>query len=62
MRSAYSIIITAMVLVLVGCGGTYVDDKRNFERAFQTKCPTDIEVVHSAYSKTPHFTEEHEYY
>ncbi len=62
MRIAYFITIAALTLVLVGCGGTWIDDKRNFERAFQSECPKDIEVVHSIYSQTPHFTEEHEYY
>jgi hypothetical protein len=62
MRITYFIIITALALVFVGCGGTYVDDKRNFERAFQAKCPQGVEVIHSVYSSTPHFTEEHEFY
>src|SRR5437773_7996552 len=62
MRIAYFIIIAAVALLFVGCGGTYIDDKRNFERAFQTKCPQDVKVIHSVYSRTPHFTEEHEYY
>jgi PBP1b-binding outer membrane lipoprotein LpoB len=26
--------ILAQALLLTGCGGTYVDDKRNFERSF----------------------------
>jgi hypothetical protein len=62
MRITYFIIIAALALVFVGCGGTYVDDKRNFERAFQAKCPQDVEVIHSVYSSSPHFTEEHEFY
>ena len=62
MRIPPFIIIAALTLALVGCGGTYVDDKRNFERAFQAKCPKNVEVIRSVYSRTPHFTEEHEYY
>jgi hypothetical protein len=52
----------ALALLLAGCGGTYVDDNHNFERAFQVKCPKDVRVIHSLYADTPHFTEEHEYY
>ena len=62
MRITHFITFAALTSVFVGCGGTYVDDKRNFERAFQSKCAKDVEVIHSIYSSTPHFTEEHEYY
>jgi hypothetical protein len=62
MRIPYFIPIAVITLALAGCGGKYVDDKHNFERAFRTACPKDIEVVHSIYLKSPHFTEEHEYY
>ena len=51
-----------LVLLFAGCGGTYVDDRRNFERAFGSKCPADLRVAHSLYIQTPHFTEEHVYY
>jgi len=54
--------IIGFLSLLAGCGGTYVDDKHNFERAFNAKCPTDLQVVRSVYTQTPHFTEEHEYY
>jgi hypothetical protein len=51
-----------LALILVGCGGTYVDDKHNFERALNFKCPKDVQVGHSIYYQSPHFTEEHCYY
>ena len=54
--------VLLLMLLLAGCGGTYVDDKHNFERAFGAKCPTELRVVHSLYIQTPHFTEEHMYY
>ena len=54
--------VLAFALLLAGCGGTYVDDKHNFERAFGAKCPADLRVAHSIYIQTPHFTEEHMYY
>jgi hypothetical protein len=62
MRIAYFFTIGIATLLAVGCGGTYVDDKRNFERAFQSKRPQNVQVLHSVYYSTPHFTEEHEYY
>jgi hypothetical protein len=54
--------ILALALLLTGCGGTYVDDKRNFERSFGSKCPAGLRVMHSIFIQTPHFTEEHMYY
>jgi len=48
--------------MLVGCGGTYVDDKHNFERAFKFQQPKDVQVVHSIYWQSPHFTDEHCYF
>src|SRR5215468_4553522 len=62
MRIAYFFTIGIATLLTVGCGGTYVDDKRNFERAFESKRPQNVQVLHSFYYISPHFTEEHEYY
>jgi hypothetical protein len=56
------ITIAAVAFIFVGCGGTYVDDKHNFERAFKCKQPDDIQVVHSIYYQSPHFTDEHCFY
>ena len=55
-------VITALALGLVGCGGTYVDEKYNFERALDLPRPKDVQVVHSIYWQSPHFTDEHCYY
>jgi hypothetical protein len=60
MKSTIAIMISG--LLVAGCGGTWVDDKHNFERAFGAKCPPYLRVVHSFYVQTPHFTEEHDYY
>lgn len=55
-----------MVLVLAGCGyfmsGAWEDDPDNWERAFNTRKPDDVTVVHSLYKRFPHFTLEFEYY
>ena len=56
------ITIIAFALILVGCGGTYVDDKHNFERALQFSRPNDVQVVHSVYWQSAHFTDEHCFY
>ena len=48
--------------MLVGCGGTYVDDKHNFERAFKYQKPKDVQMIHSIYWQSPHFTDEHCYF
>ena len=56
------LLLIGFALLLASCGGTYVDDKHNFERAFNAKCPKELHVVHSVYTQTPHFTDEHEYY
>jgi len=54
--------IASLALMLVGCGGTYVDDKHNFERALKFQRPKDVQVVHSIYWQSPHFTDEHCYF
>ena len=56
------ITISAFALMLIGCGGTYVDDKHNFERALKFQRPKDVHVVHSIYWQSPHFTDEHCYF
>ena len=49
-----------------GCGyfasGTWSDDPKNWSRAFDTVKPPDVVVVHSLYSRFPHWTYEYEYY
>jgi hypothetical protein len=54
--------IASLALMLAGCGGTYVDDKHNFERALNFQRPKDVQVVHSIYWQSAHFTDEHCYY
>lgn len=50
------------MLILAGCGGTYVDDEHNFERALNFSRPKDVQVGHSVYWQSPHFTDEHCYF
>jgi hypothetical protein len=56
------VFIAVLALTLVGCGGTYVDEKHNFERAFNFPRPKDVKVVHSVYWQSSHFTDEHCYF
>jgi hypothetical protein len=52
--------------MLAGCGyfyaGTWEDDPDNWERAYGYDKPDDINVVHSWYWRSPHFTMEYELY
>jgi hypothetical protein len=50
------------ILVLTGCGGTWVDDKRNFDRVFGFGKIPDVQVVHSYYWKSPHWSTEYQYF
>jgi hypothetical protein len=57
--------VTAFLLVtLLAChrSGTWVDDPRNFRRAWGQEPPADVEVVHSWYWRSSHFTREEIYY
>jgi hypothetical protein len=56
------VVIFMLAITFVGCGRTYVDDARNFERALGYKRPRDVQMLHSIYCQTPHFTDEHCYY
>src|SRR5689334_19676119 len=49
-------------LFLTGCGGTWVDDRRNFERPFRSRQPEEVTVKRSIYWQSPHYTEEHCFY
>ncbi len=59
--------LALFLLTLVpGCGyvasGTWDDDDENWERAFGTELPEDVELVHSQYWRGAHFTYECCYY
>lgn len=51
-------------LLLVGCSaGTWSDDAKNWERAFEESRPADgITIVHSWYWRSPHFTAEYAWF
>lgn len=51
---------------LTGCGyfnsGTWEDDPKNWERAFHQRPPREIEIVHSYYWRSPHWSYEFRYF
>lgn len=54
-----------IALTLISCfnsAGTWEDDNENWKRAFNYTPTDSIEVIHSWYWKSPHFTFEHEYF
>ena len=55
---------TIALAVLCGCGGIWVDDPRNFQRVFgfSSKKPAGVQILHSFYSKSPHWTTEYQYF
>ena len=52
------------VLGLTGChrSGTWVDDPKNFQRAWGQPVPSDVQIQHSWYWRSAHFTREEAYY
>ena len=51
---------------LNGCGyfssGTWEDDPHNWERAFRSKKPDDVVVLHSWFWRSPHWSYEFQYF
>jgi len=62
--------ISRLVWLITGCtllsacheSGTWQDDARNWKRIFREDKPADIQVVHSWFWRSPHFTYEYEYF
>jgi hypothetical protein len=65
MRRSIAIVLIATTLIQ-GCGyfvsGTWDDDPDNWGRAFNSVKPDEVVVLHSRYSRFPHFTLEFEYF
>ena len=61
-----SVICLGLLLSLNGCGyftsGTWENDPDNWGRAFQSKKPDDVVVLHSKYWRSPHWTYEFQYF
>jgi len=54
--------VAFLPLVVSGCGGTWLDDSRNFERVFEFRKPPDVQVIHSYYWKSPQWSTEYRYF
>jgi hypothetical protein len=61
-RIGYVLVVTAILLISGGCGGTWVDDEGNFKRIFGFDKPTDVQIQHSYYWKSPHWSTEYQYF
>ena len=59
-------LLVAVITATAGCGyamaGTWDDDPGNWGRAFQSTRPEDVLVVHSRYSRSPHWSYESQYF
>ena len=59
-------LLVVVVVLLAGCGyfkaGTWEDDPKNWERAFNSSRPHGVAVVHSKYWRSPHWSHEFEYF
>jgi len=65
-RSQYASFVALAVIsgTAISCheSGTWENDQKNWRRIFRALKPPDVEVVHSWFWRSPHFTYECEYY
>jgi hypothetical protein len=61
-KTAYVSFAFGILLLIAGCGGTWVDDEGNFKRVFGFDKPNDVQVQHSFYWKSNHWGTEYRYY
>jgi hypothetical protein len=61
-RAIFKWVVLPLMLEFVACGGTWVDDSGNFKRIFGLAKPDDVQVIHSYYWKSAHWTTEYRYY
>jgi hypothetical protein len=58
--------LAAVFIAAAACGyfqsGTWVDDPKNYARAWGYSKPAEIDLVHSWYWRSPHFTREEAYF
>jgi hypothetical protein len=65
MKKTFLTIFLSVVLIsLVACdrSGTWNNDPQNWNRAFHSRKPKDVNVIHSRYWRSPHWTNEFEYF
>jgi hypothetical protein len=58
--------LVGLAMLGAGCGyfsnGTWEDDPKNFKRAWGVPKPADVQMVHSWYWRSPHWTREEAYF
>ena len=64
MKKTLLILFLGLIILLGGCGssGTWDDDPQNWTRAFNSQQPKDINVIHSKYWRSAHWTYEFQYF
>lgn len=59
-------LLLSFLVIANGCGyfmaGTWENDPKNWGRAFESRKPPDMIVLHSKYWRSPHWSYEFEYY
>ena len=65
-RNACIAFMAGLLVMQSACGyfmgGTWENDPKNWERAFNSKKPTDVVILHSRYWRSTHWSYEYEYY
>jgi len=54
--------LCAVLLLNASCGGTWTDNEDNFKRVFGFARPNEVQVLHSYYWKSAHWSTEYRYY
>jgi hypothetical protein len=63
LKKSWRLVPLAVLLwTSLNCGGKWVDDDRNFDRVFGFGKPPDVEVLHSYYWKSAHWSNEYRYF
>ena len=53
-----TVLLLSVLLPACSPSGEWIDDPRNFTRAWGVPCPEGVSVVHSSYWRSGHFTRE----
>lgn len=62
-RTLWVLLSAATLITAFACSsGTWNDDSGNFKRVFGFTKPNDVQVIHSYYWKSPHWTTEYRYF
>jgi hypothetical protein len=65
MKNLLPILLLVMITSIFGCGssaGTWEDDAQNWNRAFNSTQPKDVNIIHSKFWISSHWTYEYSYF